>query len=547
MVKFSFFCQIWGAVSLMASFGGYLRAVVMGQNADSYPKFSYLDHPLYTLPFDTPPPTPVIMSKYFFRSHREGLKSSEYGLFAPKKATYKFLDGVSSFCEECDVLYTPSTTMSEVNEDHFATIQLTGPAKVYVVLTEVSVGSSLRDDLTSIGSNAPLGVPSNWVGEVYPIRHESDGDFQLADTGRWADALETIPYLSEYGVAVEVLLDENYELKLPHPRSLRYRGDDVENLLVLVAPIDGGGGEGDVFDGTFVPLGPHPEPAIPIDYDSFLTPGKMIQPSSDPPFPNESCPSWLHELYVVQDTGVYAGKYWSTWHAPIDPVYWCYFDHEHGGYPGHYRPKFHYTSFHTPDPSTESGRQDESHEGFKVFPFFADDGRVVVMMVHAHISNPRRFLSRHHTYLMAVFSSSWEMQMEIYMKADFGPLRAIGTGFFLESQQDIYDQIREDTGQNTERDINLLDPDNLPSNNGMHWNGEVDENHPRSPYSGRYEEWRFRMNCVSSFRLHVSGISIENTHDIALTNFLYIFCRSRTLAIFAILVSNLSSTNHKPL
>lgn len=48
------------------------------------------------------------------------------------------------------------------------------------------------------------------------------------------------------------------------------------------------------------------------------------------PIPNQKCPAWVHDAYRVKDPD---GQWRDGWHPPIDPVYWCYFDHEHGSKP----------------------------------------------------------------------------------------------------------------------------------------------------------------------------------------------------------------------
>ena len=120
----------------------------------------------------------------------------------------------------------------------------------------------------------------------------------------------------------------------------------------------------------------------------------------------QPCPAWVHDRYLV--TGPNGQKY-RTWHAQIDPVYKCQFDHEHGD-----------------DPRTSAAARDlpafgyaadvagmaEPHSGFKVQVFKRGqcngegrcglfDGRIVY---HMGTTSPLRFGRRDHSLIVDAVS-----------------------------------------------------------------------------------------------------------------------------------------------
>lgn len=173
---------------------------------------------------------------------------------------------------------------------------------------------------------------------------------------------------------------------------------------------------------------PFPYPSVPSRVKQLVS-GKIV--TTKMVRANAMCPPWLHDLYMTKSRDVVVAKkmkelkYWRTWHAPIDPVYWCYFGHEHGSFPGFYQPMFDYTAWKTKDADTDHGRQEESHEGFKVFSFpIESEGKFVVVIVHMHVSSERRFETGRHTVSFAVLDDGWDMLMELHMKMDFGGAQA---------------------------------------------------------------------------------------------------------------------------
>jgi hypothetical protein len=84
-------------------------------------------------------------------------------------------------------------------------------------------------------------------------------------------------------------------------------------------------------------------------------------PAGQPvPQANQTCPQWVHDQYV---TGGPDGRSYPTWHAQIDPVYWCYFRHEHGSNPAAFDPSWHPAFGYA---TTQAGEA-EAHPGFKVY------------------------------------------------------------------------------------------------------------------------------------------------------------------------------------
>lgn len=452
-------------------------------------EYNYVKHPTYTFPRIQVNPTPVIMDQYYFNNHL-GRTTSEQAIFSVGGASYNFYHTQEPFATNADILTTPGTRwpVGSKNSQHYVWFRLTRPARVYLLL-EIDSPPGPTDLLELEG------VPSDWHA-ISVVEHASKSSVTLGDSTRWAGQIQ--PSLSQFAVLVSIPLGSENSAILPHPRDLRAAGRRLIGMSVIFG-VDGT---------TGYPLTAHPNPAetIPDRFDRF-TRGGTFNPRRYRPVANSKCPQWLHESYVTLDE--VTGKYWLTWHPMIDPVYWCYFDHEHGSYPVHYRPKFHFTSFYTPDESTSNGRQDESHEGFKVMTFKTEDGRAVVMTLHAHNSRARRFVARHHTFIFAVFEmheSSWTMQMEIHMKADFGFLEGLLSGPdgpIDADEQLIKDELDATSGQSASRHIYTINYDSYPDLDPLFW-------YSSDPLVGRYEEWRAPMNCARNLDVsRNSGFKFE--------------------------------------
>lgn len=133
---------------------------------------------------------------------------------------------------------------------------------------------------------------------------------------------------------------------------------------------------------------------------------------------NEKCPEDLHDLWVVEvDDGDKSveGVKWKSWHPQIDPIYWCYYGHEHGSDPGMagYKARFHYTAY-------KNGKQDEPHLHFKGYVVPAGDS-LMYFNVHAETSSVRRINEPFHSVVIAATDKkSGELQMELSCKGNFG-------------------------------------------------------------------------------------------------------------------------------
>ena len=134
------------------------------------------------------------------------------------------------------------------------------------------------------------------------------------------------------------------------------------------------------------------------------------------PTPNERCPDWVHDQYVA--THPVDGRVYRTWHPSIDPVYWCYFEHEHGSDPSlvNYTPYFGHTA-------AKNNNQNERHEGFKGFAFKEGETNWYIN-VHATSGLDTRVCSQLHTVVMAATDDSGKLLAELSFKADFGEARA---------------------------------------------------------------------------------------------------------------------------
>ena len=134
---------------------------------------------------------------------------------------------------------------------------------------------------------------------------------------------------------------------------------------------------------------------------------------TDRPVPNELCPAWVHDRYVAEHP--VEKKLYRTWHPAIDPVYWCYFGHEHGSDPSlvGYTPYFGYTA--------DKNNQDERHEGFKGFAFKNGDTDWY-FNVHFTSGLQMRVCTQLHTVVVAALEDG-ELLAELSFKADFGETR----------------------------------------------------------------------------------------------------------------------------
>lgn len=365
------------------------------------------EHPFSTLPvFSGFSTTPVIMKKYARLDEAGKPKDTKSMFFAPGAASFKKYGTEEDFCKGCDLLVAGR---SKDADKPFVTFELNAPARVFVLLAG-GAARGLSKRLSKFGSLPIENLPAGWDPTPIPLEYSGDGP-HIFSTGSsfWYSSTE----LDVHAIAFEVTLPADLKFTLPGPHTVLIEGRTIPGYFVLFAK------PGSQTD----PAEPFSYASVPRSFLSHVSAGTTVNPSL--PKPNHYCPDWVHDIYVTPNRAQGVDDepdYFRTWHPLIDPYYWCYFDHEHGGHPSrNYRPMFGYTAWKTPG-VVENTRQDESHKGFKVVPFeVPGDNRIVVITFHAHVSRARRFGTRHHTVIFAVVSSAGQLEAEIHLKMDYGP------------------------------------------------------------------------------------------------------------------------------
>lgn len=115
---------------------------------------------------------------------------------------------------------------------------------------------------------------------------------------------------------------------------------------------------------------------------------------AEQPKANETCPAWLDNLYVTTGPD---GLSYKSWHPQIDPVYHCYFKHEHGsdpalvGLPG----------FALEYVAKVNNNQAEIHEGFKGIAI-RDEAKKIgwYINIHAETHDLHRVCTQKHTVVV---------------------------------------------------------------------------------------------------------------------------------------------------
>ena len=146
------------------------------------------------------------------------------------------------------------------------------------------------------------------------------------------------------------------------------------------------------------------------------------------PTPNTTCPDWVHDQYTTLGPD---GSTQPTWHPQIDPVYWCYFHHEHGSdpmlIPGAPRVGYMYVSDNLVE--HEGAAPEAPVEGFKEFIFHhPDEPYWIRYIVHASTSEPRRVCARFHTMYVEVYDEYGNQMYSSGFKTDFGHAESTDTG-----------------------------------------------------------------------------------------------------------------------
>jgi hypothetical protein len=142
--------------------------------------------------------------------------------------------------------------------------------------------------------------------------------------------------------------------------------------------------------------------------DGRPSPAPAVPSGREVPQPNQTCPAWVHAQYVTVGPD---GQTYATWHPQIDPVYWCYFHHEHGSDPAPHKPAFGYAA--------GRGHVDENHEGFKVYTFKWEDKVAVVTHHFGTASASRAACVRYHELDLAIYRGG-VLQGSVFHLADHG-------------------------------------------------------------------------------------------------------------------------------
>ncbi len=140
------------------------------------------------------------------------------------------------------------------------------------------------------------------------------------------------------------------------------------------------------------------------------------------PRPNETCPTWVHDQYVTTGPD---GRLYPTWHRQIDPIYWCYFRHEHGSDPElfnpGYKPAYGYV--------TAAAGASEGHAGFKSYVFDSGTGYRWLISHHFGTASIDRACARFHALDIAVANpGTGEIGADLHLMGDYGMSVVNATG-----------------------------------------------------------------------------------------------------------------------
>jgi hypothetical protein len=148
--------------------------------------------------------------------------------------------------------------------------------------------------------------------------------------------------------------------------------------------------------------------------NATASPAPSVPSGQTVPKANDTCPAWVHDSYKVNGPD---GKSYPTWHPQIDPVYWCYFRHEHGSDPSllspSIKPAYGYVS--------AVGGVSESHPGFKSYVFDDSQGNRWLLTHHFGTGSLARVCTRFHAIdVVAVRKSTSELLADLHILGDFG-------------------------------------------------------------------------------------------------------------------------------
>lgn len=496
-----------------------LLSLLASAQDTALPPYSITDHPFSTLPQFASQASALASSativKGYHRHHDDNpRRDNREMLYVPRGASYVHFPSMAPFMTNADVLISANSRPGTVYSPYYMRFELHRQATVFVLMSVHHSHIAMVRDLDDF---AIVETPEGW-GKPFALRHDpSTSSFALSPEIKGM-VHKYNPRVTTVAVAFKVPVGDDLTVTLPSPSSIKVNGVSFNRYFVLFA-------QPEETPPLPLPL-PFPAPSLP---DPFMSPvtGSLVTPANAVPVPNDYCPEWVHDLYVTPSrTGGAATlgepAFWRTWHPLVDPVYWCYFDHEHGSYPGPtYRPQFGYTAWKTPDSSTTNGRQDESHNGFKIVAFTVPGdslSRKVVTTVHMHLSKARRFTARHHTMIFAVLSASGELEAELHMKMDFGAAVAKlagtrGVGPPLQGdgglQQSIYDETGRVLRIVAHRRFNVVQMgSNFPETvNKSYGFGPLRDSTEKM--NGLYELWRAPLNGCTGKKYGHSGFRYD--------------------------------------
>ncbi|KAI0566853.1 hypothetical protein FGB62_5g036 [Gracilaria domingensis] len=415
-------------------------------------------------------------------------------LFAPRSALYDRFPSLESFSSgPLDSLFIAAS--KNKSKATYVEVHLNHRARVFLLLNARGLNGKHLRQLESVE-----GLSTNWTG-LFALRSSSGKSIRVGDSERTGKNL-TLP---SHAAVVETVVEKDVPLLLPHPGSVKVNGlPCIRMTLVFANTTENGSIEAFEY------------PGVPVTVWSPFN-GDIVDAVEVKA--NEKCPDWLHDLHVIETRDKAIAKemgeplVWRTWHSPIDSIYWCYYDHEHGSYPGEYRPMFGYTAWKTADSATSHGRQDESHDGFKTFSFVLEEQkRVVVLVIHMHLSRGRRFVTRHHTSILAIMNENWELLIEFHMKQDFGAaLATLRTGktVAIDAHEDEILEELKMFGKRSGRRFNVLRvDDNFPDSVDRRFELNKDKISSRDREvvrRGIYEQWNGALNTCSWSKKRFTG------------------------------------------
>ncbi len=179
---------------------------------------------------------------------------------------------------------------------------------------------------------------------------------------------------------------------------------------------------GDVYLGSDPRSGGIPFMALLTEQDGSVSPEPPVPAGKEAPHPNKPCPQWVHDQYQTKGPD---GKTYASWHPQIDPVYWCYFGHEHGADPAVFDAGFQLPFGY----AGASMGMHEAHPGFKVYVWDDMMGYRWMMLQHQGTSTNQAACGRFHELDLFVKNRlTGEILAKRFMTGDYGTSRVLSLG-----------------------------------------------------------------------------------------------------------------------